>query len=47
MSTPETEPPPGLAQVASESADESVAAEREVVGDQPDTGGLVDEDDAQ
>ncbi len=37
-----------LAEVADESAEESVAAERAAVGgDQPDVGGIVDEDGAQ
>jgi hypothetical protein len=40
-------PVPGLAQTAAESPEESVERERDVVGDQPDTGGLVPEDDAQ
>lgn len=37
----------GLAATASESIDESVQQEREAVGDQPDTGDLVPQDDAQ
>jgi hypothetical protein len=36
-----------MAEVASESAAESVEHERDVVGDQPDVGGLVSEDDSQ
>ena len=43
-----TEPTPvSLADVAAEPPEESVAREREVLGDQPDTGDLVPEDDAQ
>ena len=45
MSTPEE--PTGLAAVAGQSIEESVAEEREAVGDQPDTGDLVPPDDAQ
>jgi len=40
-------PAPSLAQTAAESPEESVRREREAVGDQPDTGGLVPTDDAQ
>lgn len=36
-----------MAAVASEAPEESVAREREAVGDQPDTGGLVPPDHAQ
>jgi hypothetical protein len=36
-----------LADLAAESPEESVAHERETVGDQPDVGGLVPQDDAQ
>ena len=39
--------PQGLAQTASESSEESVARERETVGDVPDTGPVVPADDAQ
>ncbi len=39
--------PPSMAAVAAEPVEESVAAEVEAVGDQPDVGGLVDEDRAQ
>ena len=45
MSTPDE--PPGLAAVAGRSIEESVAEEREAVGDHPDTGDLVPSDDAQ
>ena len=45
MSTPSESS--GLAATASESPEESVQHEREAVGDQPDTGGLVPPDDAQ
>lgn len=38
---------PALAEVAAEPAEQSVRREREVVGDRPDTGGLVPPDDAQ
>jgi len=37
----------GLAATASKSARESIDEEREAVGDHPDTGGLVPQDDAQ
>lgn len=46
MSEP-TPLPRSLTEVAQESADESVEREREVVGDEPDEGDLVDEDRAQ
>jgi hypothetical protein len=36
-----------LADVAAEPPEESVAHEREIVGDEPDTGPLVPEDSAQ
>ena len=36
-----------MSEVASEPAAESVEREREVVGDQPDVGGLVPADNAQ
>jgi hypothetical protein len=36
-----------VTEVAKEPVEESVEHEREVVGDQPDEGGLVDVDDAQ
>ncbi len=36
-----------LSPVAAEASEESVASERESVGDLPDTGGLVPPDDAQ
>lgn len=42
--------PPGrisLAEVAQESPEESVARERKILGDAPDTGGPVPQDDAQ
>jgi len=39
--------PTGLADTAAESIEESVRQEREVVGQQPDTGDLVPPDDAQ
>ena len=45
--TESTPLPRSVTEVAQESADESVEKEREVVGDQPDEGGLVDEDRAQ
>ena len=38
---------PSLAAVADESLEESVRRERELVGDSPDSGDLVPEDDAQ
>jgi hypothetical protein len=40
-------PAPSLAQTASEPPEESIRREREVVGDQPDTGDLVTPDHAQ
>jgi hypothetical protein len=46
----ETEPQPAapsLAQTASESPQESIRQERELVGDQPDTGDLVTPDHSQ
>jgi hypothetical protein len=46
MSTPE-QPVSGLGATASESPEQSVEQERAVVGDHPDTGDLVPEDDAQ
>lgn len=45
MTDPER--PLSLAAVAGEDPEESVAQERDVVGDQPDTGGLVPPDSAQ
>lgn len=45
--TESTPLPQSLTDVAQESADESVEKEREVVGDEPDEGDLVDEDRAQ
>ena len=39
--------PSGLAATAAQSGEESVREEREVVGDQPDTGDLVPQDDSQ
>ncbi|HZG97039.1 MAG TPA: hypothetical protein VEY14_02125 [Nocardioidaceae bacterium] len=36
-----------LSGVAQEPADESVAEEKDILGNQPDTGDLVSEDDAQ
>ncbi len=50
MTAPDTDPgdePMGLGATASRSIEESVADEREAVGDQPDTGDLVPSDDAQ
>jgi hypothetical protein len=38
---------PSMADVAKEPPEESVGHEREAVGDEPDTGDLVPEDDAQ
>jgi hypothetical protein len=46
MSEP-TPLPRSLTEVATEPTEESVKAERDVVGDQSDEGGLVDEDKAQ
>ena len=40
-------PVPSLAETAAEPPEESVAHEREVLGDHPDTGPLVPPDDAQ
>jgi len=40
-------PVPRLATPATETTEESLRAEREHVGDQPDTGGLTPTDDAQ
>ena len=45
MSTPDASP--GLAATARQSSEESVQQEREAVGDQPDSGDLVPQDDAQ
>ena len=43
-----TEPAtPSLADVAAEPAEESMARERDLVGEAPDTGELVPQDDAQ
>lgn len=39
--------PTGLGATASESIEESVARERDAVGDAPDTGDLVPSEDAQ
>ncbi len=50
MTQPErTQPerPLSLADVAAEDPEESVARERDAVGDQPDTGGLVPPDSSQ
>lgn len=47
MSEPEQPIGTSLADVAAEDPAESVARERESVGDQPDVGGLVPPDDAQ
>lgn len=47
MSESQPEPGPSMAGVANETAEESVEREEEVVGDSPDTGGLVPEDSAQ
>jgi hypothetical protein len=44
-SSPETTP--SIADVAKESGEESTARQRELVGDEPDTGGVVSSDDAQ
>lgn len=38
---------PSLADVASEAPDESVEHERDAVGDEPDAGDVVPQDDAQ
>lgn len=46
MSEP-TPLPRSVTEPAQESAERSVEKEREAVGDQPDEGGLVDEDRAQ
>lgn len=46
MSEP-TPLPRSVTEVAQESIDDSVEEEREIVGDQPDEGDLVDEDRAQ
>ena len=47
MSAPDETGPRSLADTASESPEESIRREREAVGDQPDTGGLVTPDHAQ
>ena len=47
MSESQPEPLPSMADVANETTEESVAQEDEVVGDSPDTGGVVPEDSAQ
>lgn len=47
MTQPTEQPAPSLAEVAAEDPHESVAAEREVVGDSPDTGDLVPPDQSQ
>ena len=47
MTTADDVPVPGLGQTAAEPPEESVAREREAVGDAPDTGELVPEDGAQ
>lgn len=47
MTEPEHDQPTSMADVAAEAPEQSVAHEREVVGDQPDTGGLVPPDQAQ
>lgn len=47
MTEPQDPPPLSLADTAAEPPEESVRRERELLGDQPDTGGLVDEDSAQ
>jgi hypothetical protein len=50
MTEPQPQPQPSapsLAQTASESRQESIRREREVVGDQPDTGDLVTPDHSQ
>jgi hypothetical protein len=47
MSESQPEPGPSMADVASESTEESVEREQAVVGDAPDTGGVVPEDGAQ
>jgi hypothetical protein len=46
MSEP-TPLPRSVTEVAQETPEESVAGEREAVGDQPDVGGLVPPDDSQ
>ena len=38
---------PALADVAAEPPEESVAKEKDIVGDEPDVGGTVPADDAQ
>lgn len=43
----EPTPLPGMAQVAQETPAESVAAERDAVGDHPDVGGIVPPDQSQ
>jgi len=48
MTSPEEQqPPPSLADVASESTEESVRRQNEAVGDAPDTGDLVPPDREQ
>ena len=47
MSEPDRPIGTSLSDVAGEDLSESVAREREAVGDLPDTGGLVPPDDAQ
>jgi len=47
MTTPGEQHVPSLAEVAAEPPEESVAKEREVVGDEPDVGDTVPTDDAQ
>lgn len=45
QSSPEN--PPSIADVAQESGEESTDRQRELVGDEPDTGDVVPADDAQ
>jgi hypothetical protein len=47
MTQPEDQQSPSLAATAAEDPQESVAAERDAVGDSPDTGDLVPPDNAQ
>jgi hypothetical protein len=47
MTSPDEPRGGSLAQTASENPEESIRREREAVGDQPDTGGLVTPDHSQ
>ena len=47
MSEQQRDHAPSVADVASEPAEESLEHERDAVGDEPDTGDLVPQDDAQ